>query len=168
VISTPSLDDYAVFCDLEVSDLSTYALPSLEQGVDLMWLATSLTTEPTDAQELRILQRGIMAMAEALEVSKGYRAHTMSPYSSETIGSYSYMKVATAVRAGIPTGLLWFDVAVSHFSGTAEIQNTATALFDRMPYPPAEIGLYYETDGSPLILGPADMAYVRTYTEELE
>lgn len=163
MLSLPATEDYAAFLDLSVAQLSSYHHEALTQGRDLMWLATQMVEDPTDADELRLLHRGIMSVAEAMEVSKGYRSLSLSPFTSETIGSYSYEKLGSIVRRGVPIGLMWFDLAVSYFYTETDIVNTGKALFEI-----DEALVEAETsDGRTALLGPGTRSRLATSAFEL-
>ncbi len=78
--------------DLPDENLETYAETALVQSADLMYIATGLLDDPTDPQHLRILQNGIMGMAEFLISTQPFRGEAYAPVSSESLGSYSYSK----------------------------------------------------------------------------
>jgi hypothetical protein len=58
----------------------------------------------------------ILSMADAIYLVQPFQSVLSNPFSSETIGSYSYSKVSGAVMGGLPTGIGWFDVALSKLS----------------------------------------------------
>ena len=55
-------------------------------------------------------------MADAIESVQKYQKVLRSPFNSETIGSYSYSKLTSAVSAGLPTGVSWFDIGIGELS----------------------------------------------------
>lgn len=57
-----------------------------------------------------------MSMADSIHLSQPYAAAKSSPFSSESIGSYSYSKAAKAVSKGETTGVEWFDLAIKNLS----------------------------------------------------
>jgi hypothetical protein len=89
----------------------------LQQATDLFYMATGLTEDPEDETHLRIVEQGIMSMAHALVVRAEDRDAEYAPFSSETIGSYSYSKAAGDVQARQSTGIAGFDAAVLFFNG---------------------------------------------------
>lgn len=93
---------------------------AIQQAADLLYLATGVTEDPTNAtgQILRIISWGLMDMAWKLLVTSENKTEINSPYSSETIGSYSYAKqAAAAIANGMLTGVEWFDAVVKLLNG---------------------------------------------------
>lgn len=93
---------------------------AIQQAADLLYLATGVTDDPQDAtpQQMRILNWGLMDMAWKLLVTTENKPEINSPYSSETIGSYSYAKqAASAIMNGMLTGVTWFDALVKMLAG---------------------------------------------------
>lgn len=68
----------------------------------------------TDEQQL--VDFAILEMADSIQLASLYATVHANPFSSETIGSYSYGKVAKAVQKGDDTGIFWFDKAVQELS----------------------------------------------------
>jgi len=66
--------------------------------------------------ELLTVDFAIISMADAIHLSAPYQAAKASPFNSESIGSYSYSKVAQAAQKGLETGIMWFDMAVGQLS----------------------------------------------------
>lgn len=129
-----------------------FVMEALLQAGDLFELATDLTTLPPDSTlNGRIARRGILAMAEALFAGNAYRDLRASPFKTETIGSYTYTLAEGNVLAGIPTGISWFDVAVSRLASDngQGVSSVSTSVFDR----PGDVALL---DGRRILVGPAD------------
>lgn len=150
----PPLSDYELFKGSAATDYSAMAL---DQAQLLLYMATGIDTKPTDATALRIYRFGIFAMAEALENSQTTRTIAFSPFRVEEIGSYRYERGRTDVRSGIPTGILWFDMAVEYFNGLADSSlydmHTSISLFEV-----EDNLLFTDTSGRKVVLGPADRA----------
>jgi len=49
-------------------------------------------------------------------LSQPFAAALASPFTSESIGSYSYGKTASAVQSGEHTNVMWFNTAVDQLS----------------------------------------------------
>lgn len=143
---------------------SSFVMEALAQSGDLFELATNLTTLPPEGTlNGRIARRGILAMAEALFEGNAYRDLRVSPFKTETIGSYTYTLAEGNVLAGIPTGISWFDVAVSRLAtdvGTG-VASTSISAFDR-PGDIATVG------GRHILVGPADTDRFRQGWYQLE
>ena len=91
---------------------------AFQQAADLFYVATGVSTDPTDEYALRILKWGLMDMAFKILITRENQTEINSPYSSETIGSYSYTKQAlAAIQQGLLTGVQWFDIAVGLLNG---------------------------------------------------
>lgn len=92
---------------------TAYAATALAQAILLFRLGTCLKEWPDDPTMAELAKMAILAMADSIYLVQNYQKILASPFSSETIGSYSYSKVAGAVMTGLPTGIGWFDMAVS-------------------------------------------------------
>ncbi len=92
---------------------TTYIDQALKESVMLFKLGTCLAGLADLTEDQRTLvDLGIVKMADAIYLSQPFQAVGASPFSSESIGSYSYSKAAGAVAGGLPTGIFWFDKAV--------------------------------------------------------
>src|SRR4051812_8485533 len=78
-------------------------------------IATGVKDQPADETDVRIMNMGVMAMAQALAAQQPDRAREYSKFSSERLGSYSYQKAAAQVAKGLETGIDLFDWAVRWF-----------------------------------------------------
>lgn len=155
-ITAPSSQLLLAFMMLEEFEdsIDEFVPLALQQSIDLMFLATGLIEDPSDPQELRILQNGILAMSEYLISTQPYRSANYSPLSSERLGSYNYSKAASTVKSGEPTEVMWFDLAVRFFlqgDTTALALVSSTKVFD---YDDELLNEY--TDGTRRVLGPVD------------
>lgn len=145
-----TLVELANFTGKETNYYGRYVAEALAQSSDLFELATSLQEMPTDSLLLRLARRGILAMAEVLYEGQSSRDLRFSPFKTETIGSYSYSLAEAAVLQGIPTGISWFDLAVSRLKvGEPTIGNSSIHAFDR----PGDL---VTTRGETYLPGPAD------------
>ena len=128
----PPLAAYERFFGRPATD---YSAEALSQATDLLLSVTGLSQRPGAQRPLddRIYQRGIFAMAEAIELNRDTRTQPLSPYRSEQIGSYRYELIATAAMGGLPTGLVWWDQAVRFFatrSGHTGVRSNSIHVFD--------------------------------------
>lgn len=155
-ITPPTLAELASFMGLTEATLPPYKTEALSQAQDLMQLALPcVTDDPADAFQKRVLLRGIMAMAEAIIIGQPARSAAALPFKSETIGSYAYTirDLHRVALAGEPTGIGWFDHAVSFFDCTSEEGDSETdsiSVFERDVY-------YGIEDGRRYVIGPADV-----------
>lgn len=87
----------------------------IPQATLLFKMGTCLVDPSTlKPEEQQLIDFAILAMADAIHLSAPYSEALASPFSSESIGSYSYSKATSAVQQGDATGIQWFDMAVSH------------------------------------------------------
>jgi hypothetical protein len=85
---------------------------AIAQALLLFKIATCLAAPPEGEIENELVDMAVLHMADAISLSSEYAAASASPFSSESIGSYSYSKAAKAVSKGETTGIMWFDLAV--------------------------------------------------------
>jgi len=157
----PPFGDYQEF--LGENEATQYAGEALAQATDLILLGTGLTGMPTTAQDARIYSWAIFSMAEALEAYKAVRAISSSPFTEEDIGSYSYVRASSRIATGLPTGLLWVDIAIAHFMNSGA---NAVPWSDSIQVFEADnVGTFAES-GDRIVLGPRDwgLAGVDRYT----
>ena len=153
-LTPPTTDDLSEFSDIPEDDLSSYSTVALRQATLLFELATGLEAYPeVDSVGYDTAINGICDMALALYYGKDTAQARYSPYQSESIGSYSYSKVAAAIVRGLPTDVGWFDSAVALLS--TGVDNSVGVYSDAVTV--------FEDDDSAIIddrryvLGPADM-----------
>lgn len=123
VLTTPAgawftVADLAYFTGRAESSFTAFAATALEQAQLLFTLRTGMTELPTDVFERGLVKNAILEMADDIYLKSTYREVKAKPFSSETIGSYSYSLSAAAVRAssGEKTGLMWWDLAMERFA----------------------------------------------------
>jgi hypothetical protein len=114
-----ALNDLAEFSGRDSSEYTRagYVSTAIAQATLLFKLGTCLGDNwPDDPTKAMLAKNAILAMADAIYLVQPFQAVLSNPFSSETIGSYSYSKVAGAVMGGLPTGIGWFDLALSQLS----------------------------------------------------
>lgn len=117
VYPTYTKQDLADFSGRDVVTYTAYAETSaLPQATLLFKIGTCLADFPTDPTQAALAKMAILSMADAIVLVQPYQTVIANPFSSETIGSYSYSKVASAVASGLPTGIAWFDLAIKELS----------------------------------------------------
>lgn len=104
------------------SEYGAFAAQALKQATLLFKIGTCLKEFPDDAHDAEIAEQAILQMADAIYWAQPWQKVLRNPFSSETIGSYSYSKLTSAVSAGIPTGVTWFDIAVGTI-GICDLSN---------------------------------------------
>lgn len=99
---------------------------ALPQALLLFKLGTCLASpDGLSATDLQLVDFAILSMADAVGLASKYASVAASPFSSETIGSYSYSKAARAVMRGEDTGVMWFDTAIKRLSVCDTADDTA-------------------------------------------
>lgn len=108
------LEDLSDFSGRPVSEYtnSGYASTAIQQALLLFKIGTCLNAWPDDPTMAALAKMAVMSMADAIYLVQPFQTILSNPFSSETIGSYSYSKVAGAVMSGFPTGISWFDLAL--------------------------------------------------------
>lgn len=96
------------------SFLENSAIP---QALLLFKMGTCLAS-PDDLTEdqKKLVDFAVVYMADAIYLSQPFAQAAASPFSSESIGSYSYSKAAKAVQRREETGIMWFDLAIAQLS----------------------------------------------------
>lgn len=113
---TYTKDDLEGFSGRPSQSYSKYADTALSQALLLFKIGTCLAQFPDDPIKGELAKNAILAMADSIFLAQRYQAAAASPFNSETIGSYSYSKTASAVSSGKPTGIMWFDLAIEQLS----------------------------------------------------
>lgn len=134
-LTPPAIEDLAAFSGQNESIYTDYADTCLSQATLLFELASGLDEYPdAGTPDGDLASNAICEMADALYLRLPFRKVLGSPFSSESIGSYSYSKLAPLVAQGIPTGLGWFDMAITRLGvegGTAGLLwGTSIAAFE--------------------------------------
>lgn len=160
-LTAPTDAQLAAFMGVEVAALDPYHDEALLQATDLMMIAVdqeapSAVVDPTDSFTLRIVVRGICAMAEWFIVGRATRAAGAVGFRHEVIGSYEYDISLTKIRAGADTGVSWFDQAVSLMGGDLEegLDVAGVHIFDR------DVNGIGQVTGDRHFLGPDDESLV--------
>jgi len=85
---------------------------AVAQATLLFKIATCLNQFPDDPTQAQLAGYAIKAMADYAVLNQPYAQAAASPFQSETLGSYSYSKMASSASKGEKTGVMWFDLAV--------------------------------------------------------
>lgn len=106
----PTYDEYSDFLREEFpSDMIIRIEDILVQATDAFWVFTGLSDYPADLRAARIARYSIMELTAWLISQHENRSEINSPFSSERIGSYSYMKMQKA-QEDSSSGLYWLDM----------------------------------------------------------
>lgn len=109
-----TVSDLASFSGRDASEYNAYAATAIAQATLLFKLGTCRSEFPDDVIQAELAGTAILAMADAIFLVQPFQKTLSNPFSSESIGSYSYSKLSKAVAGALPTGITWFDLAVSH------------------------------------------------------
>lgn len=110
---TYTVKDLADFVTREEDEFDpTRALTYITQASFLLELATCLNEPPTDQKQLKLWKYAVLDMAMKLYIGADFLTQKWSPFSSESIGSYSYSIAQSKIQNGEQTGSNWFDMAV--------------------------------------------------------
>lgn len=115
---TYDVDDLAEISGypVELYTNEAFVTQALKQATLLFKIGTCLAAFPDDELAAELAENGILDLANAIYWVQPFQSVLRNPFSSETIGSYSYSKLQQAVSAGLPTGVSWFDLAVTRLS----------------------------------------------------
>jgi hypothetical protein len=143
--------DVAGASGADVTEYSSFIDEALKQATLLFKIGTCLSQFPDSELDAELAKYGILAMADAIFSVQPFQKVLRTPFSSETIGSYSYSKLTSAVSAGLPTGVSWFDIAVGKLSVCDTVlglpMSGGYSVFEEHKKPHGGYGVY---------LGPAD------------
>ena len=90
---------------------------ALPQATMLFKIGSCLTSvDHLDETQTELVRYAILSMADGIVLAQPFQSVLSNPFSSESIGSYSYSKVSGAIMAGLPTGIAWFDMAIQQLS----------------------------------------------------
>lgn len=128
-----TVSDLADFAGTSEASYSAYVSQALAQATLLFEVATGLEEYPDNQSQRSLAQNAILEMADRLYTTQPYAAALASPFSSESIGSYSYSKASSAISKGQITGVVWFDLAVQKLAVRPVVESTAVPLFEAMP-----------------------------------
>jgi hypothetical protein len=118
MLPAPTTAELATFTGRDEASFTAFAAQALAQATLLFRLRTKLTDYPADPDLEQLARMAILEMAYKLYLEQPHSEVLASPFSSETIGSYSYSKSATFLNArqGKDTGLLWWELAMDELA----------------------------------------------------
>ncbi len=123
MLTPPTVTDLATFTGRPEASFPPFAATALLQSTLLFSFVTGLKEYPADADLAQLAKFAILALADRLVLEQPYVATTNNPFSSETIGSYSYTKsnyVTSVTRnTGGDTGIWWWDLAVDKLAAAS-------------------------------------------------
>lgn len=129
---TYTADDLAAVTGNLKESYPPFATEALLQATLLFKMGTCLSDFPTGELDSQLARYAILHMADAIVQVQPHQEALYSPFSSETIGSYSYSKLQRAAQAGLPTGVSWFDMAIEQLSVCAseDVMSSGTEIFE--------------------------------------
>lgn len=152
MLPVPFVSEMATFKGKADSFYTDFAEQALLQATLLLSLRTGLTEMPEGESEALLAKYAIMDLANQIYLETPYDQIIAKPFSSESIGSYSYSKSAQSARRGDSTGSMWFDLAVEKLSsldGDYDVNSASISMFERNH-------LYKDAEGNRYVLGPGD------------
>lgn len=131
--------------ELEAHKIEVTPEVALQRASDLFTIATGVVDTPTDLMEQRIVKTAILDMAWYLQDDhENFEAKT-SPFQSERIGSYSYVKSMAAKK--LETGVPGFDAAVEYFKSK---EDSVITMDTEWVFLPGYRNGYSGADGGPM------------------
>lgn len=129
-MSEPVFDGISSF-DLEEFERTGYSdLDALGMSrallVDAIPCLNSIYPDLTDAQK-SLVKYAILEMAKYIKIEFQSFDTALSPFQSETIGSWSYSKASASVKSGQASGVPGFDRAVSLLGGLCSVDGDGIA-----------------------------------------
>lgn len=164
------VDGLADFTGRPVDSYSDYATQAIKQATLFFKKATCLAQFPTDPDNAELATNAIYELADYFVLAQPYQTILATPFSSESIGSYSYSKMVSKITSRQKTDLLWFDMAVSDlgqcdFMGGGAFSMGGIEAFEH------DSPMVAGSNGNRRLVGPADdlsRAYVFPYAGDLD
>jgi hypothetical protein len=171
MLVVPSVDALAVWSGRSAVSYSGFASSALLQATLMFTTVTEL--QPSDFGSLSpddqvLATQGILAMADYIYLRQPYQQVIAAPFTSETVGSYSYGKAqaesarnAAALEVqGERTGVTLYDMAVQYLAKRLRAGGVTfgqVTVFEEgsLRYDGAEV-LVRDEDGRMVLVGPAD------------
>jgi hypothetical protein len=153
MLTAPTIVELADFLGRTESSFAPRVTAALSQAALLFSLRTELSEYPTSDDQAQLARNAIMEMADRIYWDMAYAEAKAKPFTSETIGSYSYSKGSAAAKAqvGLKTGLLWWDLAI-------ELLTADESTVEHGSIQTVQPDLYRATDsGDTYLLGPGDL-----------
>lgn len=151
MLPVPTVDDLAEFTGRDVEGFSGFAEQALTQAALVFSIVTKREALPEDDTERQLAVNAMLEMADKIYLEQPFAAAKASPFSSETVGSWSYTKTINQARKGEVTGLFWWDLAVE------ELSLVSRSLVASESIKILNADIYTKDDtGESYIIGPAD------------
>lgn len=167
-LTVPEMSDLVTFSGTQIAGQyytdTAYVATALQQATDLLTLVTDIEADPpeTPVEIWRMTRNAILEMAEAIVIKQPYRAVVLNPFQSETIGTYTYSKLAkvAAHDSEVVGGqhMRWWAQAIEYWDlQDVYVESTSTHVFEDdnvwlRGRDPAVAG-----SGRRLVMGPIDI-----------
>lgn len=161
VFPTFTSSDLEGFTGRLASTYTAYASGAIAQAMLQFKTATCLTEWPDLADDAQLASYAVLEAADAIYLSAQYRVIEANPFSSESIGSYSYSKprvfpprvgsLPTPPKTDLPTQVTWFDLAVERLGiceVIARVEHGGIKVFE------PDLKIEEQPDGTFQLIGP--------------
>lgn len=172
ILTLPAVSDLANYSGRPQASYTAFANSAILQAVIIFQTVTELQPEDLSAlqtdvpEDWQLAQFGILAYADYIYLRQPYQAPIAGPFTSETIGSYSYAKAQNEVArnaaalevTGEAVGIFMFDTAVRFLAKRTRAGGVffgSIGVFDQPPEAPDQLELRWH-NGRMVLLGPAD------------
>lgn len=152
MLPVPTTEDLAEFTGRAADTYGDFAAQALAQATLLFSVITKRDDFPDDADDRQLALSAILELADRIYLEQPHQATKASPFSSESIGSYSYSKnVLAQSKQGERSGLFWWDLAIDELTLVSRslVSSGSVSALERDH-------LYDGDDGRRYVLGPAD------------
>lgn len=146
----------AKFTGRPAGSFTDYATEALEQALLFFKKATCLSEWPVNTDDALVATKAVYQLADYFVLSQPYAERLAAPFSSESIGSYSYSKMVNKITRRERTDLLWFDLAVEDL-GQCGLGNMGGQTMGGIGAFERDGNVVPQADGTGYLLGPADM-----------
>lgn len=155
----------AKFTGRPEASFSDYADEALEQALLFFKRATCLTDMPENEDDALVASKAIYQLADYFVLAQPYQEKLAAPFSSESIGSYSYSKMVNSIVRREKTNLLWFDLAVEEL-GQCNLNNMVGQTMGGIGAFERDGTVVPQGDGTGYLLGPADVGRGGVFTHD--
>lgn len=159
------VEGLAKFTGRPVASFTDYSEEALEQALLFFKRATCLTDMPENADDALVATKAIYQLADYFVLAQPYQEKLAAPFSSESIGSYSYSKMVNKITRREKTDLLWFDLAVEEL-GQCGLGNMGGQTMGGIGVFERDGMVVPQGDGTGYLLGPADYNRSSPYTHD--
>lgn len=112
----PTVSDLAVVTGSDPDSFGGFATQAISMAALAFRRATRRTDWPEDPDEKQLAAYAILQLAQRLYLEQPYSEAMASPFASESTGTYSYSKSFQKAANGLPTDLMWWDMAIDQLT----------------------------------------------------